>query len=648
MTTLIKKLKIIFILLASIIAASCDSSDPDLTNISGLFKPGAAYQNVKLAAYDSEGNSIDNISQSIDSQGVFTLSVPKYLEKIRIVASSDLSTPYSGNITLSTDIVKINDAWPSAYINIATTLISKINDYNGLFTPNESATKFINFFNLPPSTNVGYEISGNLQNKFNQLAFIKKAMTFGGVNSLISQVASDINSGQSNKYAFNTISVKGVGADFIGGLATSLGKGVIGSIGGDLAGYALVSIFGDSSIFGTGNEARQQELLNQFAAQRDLTISLYSGLSNQIVSVKSSIDQMQDKLVALGESINNHLYINDYNDSVRAMYQSIANIDALFDRYQTLMNVQSISDFDPISVDLLVRQIANTIPTNLETINLGLTNASGADGEIKTVHLAVGALNSNGSNGLPASSGDASKNYYPYLVNHIFFDAINDNFDYYKAKQLKGLTLLIEADNYFKNKNLANSDYVRYTEKIQQQSLLLYSGRIPQNVMVSPYAGLMWHKMSLSKLNGYDSPIWFGGSGSNISPTNLDGYFKAAEGYRDWRMPTGSEYLYLGLGNSFDDITKMRKNRTRDQLVANGFLLQNSSANDGTDTYIASDLTLGKYFSLNTSTGQVLPYTLDNYYPVNNNGGYVDSLIVRNFPMDQYSPIKIVSGVYLN
>ncbi|HEY9857161.1 MAG TPA: hypothetical protein V6D05_15560, partial [Stenomitos sp.] len=233
------------------------------------------------------------------------------------------------------------------------------------------------------------------------------------------------------------------------------------------------------------------------------------------------------------------------------------------------------------------------VPKDLTTIHYAMMGAGGGDGALAQWHRVVGNDHRHGENG---------GNNYPYVVNSTFIDRLNDQFDYFQAVQLRGITLLVEARNFLKDSAGAQSDYNRFNGYLATQKAALYSLRVDSHVLISPLTGTMWDKTLLSDGTNpfFDGPA--SGSTPPVIPTAITSKLATLRtaGYSDWRLPTADELYKLG---------PLSASRSNDVLISEGFGL-----NDVTSLgyYILSSEYYGSDFWGLNHGGTV--YLL-NYYP---------------------------------
>ena len=497
------------------------------------------------------GQLLHEAANATDAKGYFSLPFSDaWPRDFRVEISGGTRGGNASTLVLKADMRNFNPLVDRVYLNAATTLVAAKLDMTPSASLAETQLAVANYLMLPESVSLGIDLDNPQFNAFHHGKFMTQADSEGGFTPMIMSMVWDMTGATTTSHDFSN-PVLQAGGEIAKTIAIELGKGALGKIGGSAMGWALDSIFGSS---GGGTPDRTDEVLAELTTQRAV---LYR-LDNKIVELQGSVNAIKASVASLEVSMNKQFGLAAYNSKVDAMLTSIGTIDGLFDSYMDEIRRLDGSNTGKARVNALANDIRSRVPTALTTMHLAMVGAGGGDGAIAQWHRLVGHRNRDGENG---------GNRYPYLVNAAFVGQLNEQLEYFEGVQLRGIMLLVEARNFQRDGIGAQGDYDRFMANLNAQKQAIYSSRLASDdVLISPYTGVMWDKSPLSNDSRYTFDLTPGALPSTVKP-NLAALRTA--GHADWRMPTDIELYYLGAPTNGRHSTY----RQRAALKAAGFNL---------------------------------------------------------------------------
>lgn len=245
-----------------------------------------------VAVYDTKGNRIFEQADATNDQGVFPARVAALPRDFRVTATFDGNAQQDpvlgslGRFTLSADVRDFDRADGIAYIDPATTLVSRVLDRDPQLGLDRARALVRHFLGLPEYASLGVALrqsAGYQSPYFSEAAFVKQAQQRGGMDSFLNDLVSQVLQPSLPTQAFvgAPTAVLGNPIAFIG---TSLAYGAISYLGGQGIGWVLAK----GGLVTPGATAAQiEEVQNSLA-------DLQSSVANLSAQVEALNQQLTD------------------------------------------------------------------------------------------------------------------------------------------------------------------------------------------------------------------------------------------------------------------------------------------------------------------------------------------------------------------
>ncbi|HEY9855825.1 MAG TPA: hypothetical protein V6D05_08830, partial [Stenomitos sp.] len=276
---------------------------------------------------DPSGAVLQETANATDPNGFFAVSLPSsQLKDFRVEVSGGTRGDAPSTVVLKADVRNFNPLIDRIYVNAATTLVAAKLDLAPQASLSDTQAAVAHFLKLPDGISVGMGLDNPTLKAFSQQRFMTVAEGQGGFSALISELAGQVSADSTTTYDFSHL-LLGDSGNILGSIAVEIGKGALGEIGGSLMGSALsaLGLGGDD-----GSAERQQQLLEQFAAQRQLTLVLAHQMETRMGDLQKNITEVKDSIAALQANMNQQFGLAAYNDKVNVLYTPLGSIDALY------------------------------------------------------------------------------------------------------------------------------------------------------------------------------------------------------------------------------------------------------------------------------------------------------------------------------
>ncbi|XID75806.1 hypothetical protein ACF3NA_04540 [Alkanindiges sp. WGS2144] len=542
-----------------------EQNNPDQRlQVSGLVLLDEPISGATITVKDESGKQLLQMNNATDAQGFYTVYLPGKLENFTVEVTAGRYGNESFDYALAADVDGFSQDTSAVYINAATTLASTYRHHAKISkTQADAAVKQL--LNLPEMIDLGFDLSNPALTAFNQKKFMQVAAEQGGFNQLIDKLVSILNQPEPHSpYDFSIVLLQG-GFDSVFNslkdIVTEVGKSAvtptksgsntdiaIAKMGFDLVGSAISAI----SATGGQSDDRSKEILEKLDVQN----TKLNQMSSQIINLQTNLNAISEDIKRLEKIIVSGFNITNYNNKISSMNDAINHINANYRTYVNYSKKKQLTANEQNELSLFAYLVTLNMPAYLDKIHSEQMGGGGAEGTIQYWHKMVSDVHRNGEN---------DGNYYPFVVNDKYFDQLNEQFEYFYALQVRGLTMLVDAYKYLGKDEEAEEEYEFYKNKLEEQEKLLYSRRIQSGLLVSPLTNTMF---SAEPACTADSCITFITieNQKTIRINNLISTLndKSYKGYRDWQLPNSTQLLALG---------KNGVERSLSPLIVKGFKL---------------------------------------------------------------------------
>jgi hypothetical protein len=256
-----------------------------------------------VAVFNLAGKILFEQQAATNAQGVFPARVNKLPRNFSVTVTwdathgADLNRLSLGKFTLSADVRNFDPVHGIVYVNLVTTIVSRLLSRFPILTQHQAEALVRRFLVMPPNASLGAALQEGKYFKsqyFSVSAFLNEASQYGGVKEFINVLLVDMLAQPKVKHAFPPTlqSSAGSAGSFI---AENLAKGALSWASGQGAGWV----------------AQSAGLITPGATADDIA-NLQAGLK----ALQSSVALLSDQLAALQDEVLAQLTQTQYNTIV--------------------------------------------------------------------------------------------------------------------------------------------------------------------------------------------------------------------------------------------------------------------------------------------------------------------------------------------